>query len=232
MKGKVLEQLQGQLIVSCQALEDEPLYSDFIMMRMAKAAFQAGAKGIRANSIIDINRIKAEVDLPMIGIIKQKYENSPVHISPSLVEINALLASPCEIIAMDATKRKRPKENLPSIISYIHETSDKLTMADCSCVNDVISAINLEFDIISCTLVSYTEETKKLDIAENDFALLKVMIKLSHEAGKFFIAEGNIDSPKKAKRVLELGADSVVVGTAITRPREICAKYIKEIKEI
>lgn len=231
MKDKVLDQLRGQLIVSCQALEEEPLYSDFIMMRMAKAVAQAGAKGIRANSIIDIKRIKAEVDLPMIGIIKSNYENSSVYISPSLVEIKALLDSPCEIIAMDATKRKRPKEDLASIVNYIHKSSDKLIMADCSCINDVTNAISLGFDIISSTLVSYTKETEKLSISQNDFALLQKMVELTHDAGKFFIAEGNIDSPKKAKRVLELGADSVVVGTAITRPREICAKYIKEIKE-
>ena len=43
------ENLRSKLIVSCQALEDEPLHSSFIMGRMAKAAYEGGAAGIRAD---------------------------------------------------------------------------------------------------------------------------------------------------------------------------------------
>lgn len=53
--------LPSNLIVSCQALEDEPLHSSFIMSKMALAAAQGGAKGIRANSKEDIIEIKKEV---------------------------------------------------------------------------------------------------------------------------------------------------------------------------
>lgn len=62
------------MIVSCQALEDEPLHSSFIMARMALAAEQGGAKGIRANSAEDITAIKELIDLPVIGIVKRDYE--------------------------------------------------------------------------------------------------------------------------------------------------------------
>lgn len=68
--------LQGQLIVSCQALPHEPLHSDYIMARMAVAAQEGGAKGIRANSVIDIKAIKEAVDLPVIGIIKRDYDDA------------------------------------------------------------------------------------------------------------------------------------------------------------
>ncbi|ROW51921.1 N-acetylmannosamine-6-phosphate 2-epimerase, partial [Cronobacter malonaticus] len=47
----MLEQIKGKLVVSCQALENEPLHSPFIMGRMALAAAQGGAAGIRANSV-------------------------------------------------------------------------------------------------------------------------------------------------------------------------------------
>lgn len=69
--NKTLENIKGKLIVSCQALEDEPLHSSFIMGRMAYAAHVGGAGGIRANTVEDIKEIKKNVSLPIIGIIKK-----------------------------------------------------------------------------------------------------------------------------------------------------------------
>ena len=103
-----ISSIKGKLIVSCQALPDEPLHSSFIMGKMAKAAKQGGAKGIRANTCEDIKEIKNEVDLPVIGIIKKDYENSKVYITPTMKEVDDLISSKAEIIAMDATKDLRP----------------------------------------------------------------------------------------------------------------------------
>ena len=83
-RTEILEQIRGKLIVSCQALPEEPLHSSFIMGRMAYAASISGAKGIRANSVEDIRQIKSEVDLPIIGIIKKDYADSPVYITPTM----------------------------------------------------------------------------------------------------------------------------------------------------
>lgn len=77
----VLDQLKGKLIVSCQALPDEPLHSSYIMSRMAVAAKQGGAAGIRAQSVEDINAIMDVCDLPMIGIIKRNYPDSDIYIT-------------------------------------------------------------------------------------------------------------------------------------------------------
>src|SRR5690554_2000789 len=104
----ILNKLKGGLIVSCQALEDEPLHSSYIMSRMAVAAMMGGASGIRSNSVEDIIEIKKAVDLPIIGIIKKEYPDSNVYITPTIKEIDALILSGCEIIALDATKRLRP----------------------------------------------------------------------------------------------------------------------------
>ncbi|MFL7577567.1 N-acetylmannosamine-6-phosphate 2-epimerase, partial [Escherichia coli] len=84
----VLDSLKGKLIVSCQALENEPLHSPFIMSRMALAAAQGGAAGIRANSVADISAIKEIVSLPMIGIIKRDYPGSEVFITATLREVD------------------------------------------------------------------------------------------------------------------------------------------------
>ena len=102
------ENLRSRLIVSCQALENEPLHSSFIMGRMAKAAYEGGAAGIRANTVEDILEIRKNVSLPVIGIIKAVYDNSEVYITPTLKEVDALMEIKPEIIALDATKRIRP----------------------------------------------------------------------------------------------------------------------------
>lgn len=118
--NEVLQQIKGGLIVSCQALPDEPLHSPFIMSRMAKAALASGAKGIRANSIVDIQCIKDANDTVIIGIIKKEYGDNPVFITPTLKEVRALCSIGCEIVAMDGTTRKRPNgEKLADIVATI-----------------------------------------------------------------------------------------------------------------
>lgn len=105
-----MEKLKNQLIVSCQALEDEPLHSSYIMSKMALAAYQGGAKGIRANSVEDIKAIQQEVNLPIIGIIKKDYPGSDIYITITMDEVDALVAANVEIIAMDTTSRLRPNQ--------------------------------------------------------------------------------------------------------------------------
>lgn len=226
-----ISSIEGKLIVSCQALPDEPLHSSFIMGRMAKAAKQGGAKGIRANTSEDIKEIKNEVDLPVIGIIKKVYENSKVYITPTMDEVDELVSAKVEIIAMDATKDLRP--NGMGIDEFFREVKKKypnqLFMADCSTVDEAINADKLGFDFIGTTLVGYTDQSKNNKIEENDFKILRDIIK---NVKNKVIAEGNINTPEKAKRVLELGAYSVVVGSIITRPQVITKNFVEKINEL
>ena len=106
--NEVFNRIKGKLIVSCQALEDEPLFSSFIMGRMALAATQAKAGGIRANTVADIQEIKKNTNLPIIGIIKRNYGDCNVYITPTMKEIDELVKEGVDIIAIDATKRERP----------------------------------------------------------------------------------------------------------------------------
>ena len=117
-----LECLKGKLIVSCQALPEEPLHSDYIMGRMAIAAKEGGASGIRAQSVEQINEIMRVCDLPLIGIIKRDYPDSEVYITATRKEVEELLTTKCQIIALDATMRKRPNdEKCEDLLQLIHQ---------------------------------------------------------------------------------------------------------------
>ena len=224
-----VEALKGHLIVSCQALPHEPLHSSFIMGRMAKAAKEGGAFGIRANTKEDIAEIKTQVDLPVIGIVKRDYEDSKIYITPTMKEIEELMEVKPEIIALDATSNVRPNGvTLDEFFAQLKERyADQLFMADCSTVEEAIHADELGFDFIGTTLVGYTDQSKGLKIEENDFEIIReIVAKVKHKV----IAEGNINTPQKARRVLELGAFSVVVGSIITRPQLITKSFVEVIE--
>lgn len=227
--NKKVEMLKGKLIVSCQALPHEPLHSSFIMGRMAVAAMEGGACGIRANTKADIQEIQTQVDLPVIGIVKRDYEGSKVYITPTMKEVDELMEVKPEIIAMDATLSIRPGGL--SLDEFFHQVKEKypdqLLMADCSTVEEALHADELGFDFVGTTMVGYTEQSKGLRIEENDFEILReIVAKAKHPV----IAEGNINTPEKAKRVIELGAFSVVVGSIITRPQLITKSFAEALK--
>ena len=224
-----IERLKGKLIVSCQALPHEPLHSSFIMGRMARAAAEGGAMGIRANTKEDIKEIQLNVDLPIIGIVKRDYEDSRVYITPTMKEVDELMEVSPEIIALDATEALRPGGvTLDEFFMQIkHKYQEQLLMADCSTAEEALHADEIGFDFIGTTLVGYTPQSRGHRIEENDFEILrKIIEKSTHRV----IAEGNINTPQKARRVIELGAFSVVVGSVITRPQMITRTFVDELE--
>lgn len=221
----MIEELKGKLIVSCQALEEEPLHSSFIMGKMALAAKEGGASCIRANSVQDINEIDKVTNLPIIGIIKRDYKDSEVYITPTKKEVLELLKTNTKIIALDATNRKRPKgETLKELISLI-KSNGKMVMADISTLEEGIEAEKLGVDIVSTTLSGYTNYTVKEE--GPDFKLLKELVEALNIP---VFCEGRINTPEEAKKAFELGAYSIIVGGAITRPKQITERFIKGIK--
>lgn len=226
-----LNELKGQLVVSCQALPDEPLHSSFVMGKMALAAKQGGAKGIRANSVEDIKEIQKVVDLPIIGIIKKNYGDCEVYITPTMDEVDALVETGCEIIAMQATDNIRPNgQNTKEFFEKVKaKYPNQKFMADCSTLQEAILADEIGFDFIGTTMVGYTKQSQGLKIETDDFKLMKdIIAKVKHPV----IAEGNIDTPEKAKRVKEIGCFTTVVGSIITRPQVITKRFVDKIKEI
>ncbi len=224
----VKEKIKGGLIVSCQALENEPMHSSFIMSRFALSAKQGGAKGIRANTVEDIAEIKKMVDLPVIAIIKRDYEGSSVYITPTMKEVDELMSVNPEIIALDATDRQRPNgETLEGLVKKTREKYPSvLLMADTSTYEEAKRADELGFDFIGTTMRGYTEYTKGIEIP--DYDLIK---KMSETLSACIIAEGGIWEPWQLKKALDCGAFCAVVGGAITRPQNITKRFVSAIEE-
>lgn len=226
-----IKTLKGKLIVSCQALPQEPLHSSFIMGRMARAAKEGGAAGIRANTKEDIKEIQEVTGLPIIGIVKRDYPDSAVYITPTMKEIKELMEVKPEIVAIDATGALRPGN--VTLADFFHQIKEKYPeqklMADCSTIEEALFADELGFDFIGTTMVGYTPQSKGLKIEENDFEILRTILKkVKHPV----IAEGNVNSPEKAKRVIELGSYAVVVGSSITRPQLITKGYAEAVNSV
>lgn len=228
-KKKIIEIIQGNLIVSCQALKGEPLYlgNQTIMHLMAKAAKQAGACAIRTNGVMDVLAIKEETGLPVIGLIKKNYPGYEPFITPTMKEIDQLVEAKADIIALDCTLRAHPEHQ--DINDFIKAIKDKypdiILMADISTYEEGINAYKQGVDFIGTTLSGYTPYTLT-DREGPDFDLVK---RLVNDVPIPVIAEGKIHYPNQAREMFDLGATSVVVGGAITRPLEITERFIKAI---
>lgn len=222
----MLDQIKGKLVISCQALPGEPLHSPMIMGRMAIAAKNAGAAGIRAQGVADIIEIKQVTGLPVIGIIKRNYPDSEVFITATKKEVQELLATDCEMIALDATIRPRPNgELLQDLLDQIH-AANRLAMADCSTVEEAKIAEEIGFDCVSTTLAGYTSYSTQT--SGPDVELVKQLVK---DCQIPVIAEGKIHTPEQLKEIMNLGVYSAVVGGAITRPQEIAQRFIAKLEE-
>src|SRR5690625_155812 len=225
-KNNLIQQHKGGLILSCQAWEDDALYSPATMAKVAKAAHMGGAAAIRANSVVDIQAIKQTVNLPIIGIIKEEYPDSEVFITPTKKEIEQLIDVGVEIIAIDATARKRPNnEQLEDLIQLIKE-SGKYIMADISTYEEGMLAIEYGTDCLSTTLSGYTNYSPQIEAP--DYKLIKKLVEYSPVP---VFAEGRISTPEQARKLLDLRAHAVVVGSAITRPQIITKRFVDIIKE-
>lgn len=225
--AEVLERLRHKLIVSCQALEDEPLHGSRIMARMAYAAYVGGASGIRANTPEDVFAIKEAVPLPVIGLYKKVYHDSEVYITPTINEIERMVDCGSDIVAIDATNRQHPyKQTIDELFEKARtKFPDMLFMADCSDLHECLHAQELGFDIVGTTMRSYTTYTKGIKIP--DFELFQ---KLKDALTIPFIAEGGIWEPLQLRESFECGAFAAVVGTAITRPQIITRRFVDAIR--
>lgn len=230
-KSELFQKMEGKLIVSCQALPGEPLYVEekSIMYLMARAAKEAGTVAIRTSSVRDVVAIKEETGLPVIGLVKIRYDGFEGYITPTMKEIDELVQAGADVVALDCTLRKRG-DNLTvnEFITRIREKyPDIILMADISTYEEGMNAQEAGVDMVSSTLSGYTEYSPHLEGPD-----LELVKRLSKNLTIPLVAEGRIHTPEQAAAVLRSGAFAVVVGGAITRPLEITKRFIDAISEL
>ncbi len=224
-KKELLQSMKGGLIVSCQVQHDDPVYSEDFVLKMAQAAQWAGAVGIRANSPEQIKLIKDHVDLPMIGLWKIWHDDTDVFITPTLEAAKAVWEAGADVIALDCTAQitheGRPAYELLPIVKK--EIPEAVIFADVSNYEEAKRAVEMGADIVGPTLYGYTEATKQIEQPD-----LREFARMCRDFGDkaFMIMEGHIYTPEDAVKCLYLGADAVVVGSAITRPHLIAKRFV------
>ncbi len=222
MKENILKKIQNKIIVSCQPNVGGPQDKTNIIVSMAKTAVLGGCGGVRVEGAKNISAVKKEISIPIIGIIKNNLPNFQVRITPLLKDVDKIIKSGADIVAFDATSRKRPFTT-KQIISKI-KNANRLAMADCSNLDDAKKAINEGVDIISTTLSGYIDNYVK-DTDKPNINLIKKFNKLN----SFVMAEGRYNTPQLARKAMLAGANAVTVGSAITRIDNITNWFVKEI---
>ena len=224
-KKEILDSMKGGLVVSCQVQHDDPVYSMDFVVKMAKAAEWGGAVGIRANSPDQIAEIRKNVKLPIIGLYKIWHDDTDVFITPTLEAAKEVWEAGADIIALDCTSQitheGKPAYELLSIVKK--EIPEAIIFADVSNYEEAKRAVELGADIVGPTLYGYTEETK--DIEQPD---LREFARMCRDFGDevCMMMEGHVYTPEDAMKCLYLGAHSVVVGSAITRPHLITKRFV------
>lgn len=219
---QVLTAIQGGLIASCQPVDDGPMDKPEIVAAMAQASVIGGAAGLRIEGVDNLKATRPVVNVPIIAIVKRDLEDSPVRITPFLQDIEDLAAAGADIIAVDGTDRKRPVD-IESAVKKIHELGC-LAMADCSNLAEGLYCQQLGFDIVGSTMSGYTGGEIP---DEPDYQLVKDL----KAAGCFVMAEGRYNTPELAQTAIAIGADSVTVGSALTRLEHIVSWFADAVKE-
>ena len=227
--NKLIEQLKGGMIVSCQAEGDDPFNANPEYMALfARAAEMGGAIGIRTQGITKLEAIKRATPLPVIGLLKSQFEDGTVRITGSFDEVEQLINSNSDIVAIDGTFREREGLTGPEFIKAVKHRYGCLVLADIATFSEAKACEEAGADCVSTTLNGYTPDTMKYHDGPNYDILKECVNGLSIPV----FAEGRYNTPAEAGMAMKLGAFAVISGTAITRPRVITQWFVAEVNKI
>lgn len=224
-KKAILESFKGGLIVSCQVQHDDPIYMDDIVVKMAQAAKWAGAVGIRANTPEQIRAIKAAVDLPVIGLYKIWHDDTDVFITPTLEAVREIWEAGAEIVALDCTEQITHEKTIAyELLPKVQEAfPEAMTFADIATYEEAKRAVEMGADIVAPTLYGYTAATKDIELPD-----MREFARICRDFGDqaYIAMEGHIYTPEDAMKCIYLGAHTVIVGSAITRPHLTAKRFV------
>ena len=224
MRNNILKRIKNKIIVSCQPNERGPQDKTNIIVSMAKTAILGGCGGVRVEGAKNIYEVKKNISIPIIGIIKRDIPKYEVRITPLLTDVDKIISSGADIIAYDATIRRRPFPTKEIVLKI--KNANRLAMADCANLDDAKIAINEGADIIGTTLSGYIGKIAK-DTDKPNINLIRQFKKLN----SFVMAEGRYNTPDLARKAILEGADAVTIGSAITRIDNITSWFVREISK-
>jgi N-acylglucosamine-6-phosphate 2-epimerase len=220
---EIFQLLRGRLIVSCQAVVGDPLDDVDILTRMAVSVLRGGAGGLRAEGVACVAAFRKMTELPLIGLIKKYDANGDVYITPDFASARAVSEAGADIVALDCTRRRlQEAEPWPELIGRIHEELGRPVCADIATIEDAVAAQGAGADAVASTLYGYTSDT-----AGGRTVSWGLVGELIARMTIPVIVEGHVTQPEEVRKALEMGANSVVVGSAITRPESITARFVR-----
>jgi len=214
--------LKGTLIVSCQADPGDPMDHVDTIQRMATSVLRGGAAGLRAEGPVCVRALRAITDLPIIGMVKARDSKGEIYITPTFTAAQSVSGVGADVIAVDCTNRRLAEaEPWPQIVLRIQNELRRPVLADIATVEDGVAAQETGVGAVATTLFGYTDETSGM--RSFSWPLLERLVKLLDIP---VIAEGHINDPADVRRALDMGAHAVLVGSAITRPQSITARFV------
>lgn len=217
--------IEGKLIVSCQAPPGDPLDHIDTLRRIAAAVLRGGASGLRANGSECIAVLRHECALPILGIQKRKISGE-VSITPDFAAAQLIAEAGADVIALDCSAARHAQaEPWPQLIARVHAELGRPVLADIATFDESLAAEAAGADAVATTLYGFTPETAgaravNWEMVERLAKTLRIPL----------IVEGHISQPEEVRRALDLGAFAVVVGSAITRPESITARFVEAIQ--
>jgi N-acylglucosamine-6-phosphate 2-epimerase len=215
----VLDRLRGGLVVSVQVEETSVLRAPKTIALLARCAVQNGAAAVRIEGVERIRAVRAAVDVPIVGLIKHRRSGFWPYITTSLDDVDAICVAGAEIVAFDATLRKRESGATVAEIVDRAQRMGCLALADCATIEDGQAALAVGADVVATTLAGHTAETTGRRLPALD--LVGALARLH----PFAVCEGGIAEPEQARAAFAAGASAVVVGTAITDVDALTRKF-------